>query len=51
MPKYRTEVRSRWTKDSLYLLYVCPYEELYLKPDPKARCVCAVYGTTFKVVP
>lgn len=31
---YRTEVRSRWTKDSLYLLYVCPYEELHLKPSP-----------------
>jgi hypothetical protein len=35
IPNYRTEVRSRWTKDSLYLLYVCPYEELYLKPSPK----------------
>lgn len=34
VPKYRTEVRSRWTKDNLYLLYICPYEELYLKPDP-----------------
>ena len=30
----RTEVRSRWTKDNLYLLYVCPYEELHLKPSP-----------------
>jgi Carbohydrate family 9 binding domain-like len=34
VPNYRTEVRSRWTKDNLYLLYVCPYEELYLKPAP-----------------
>jgi Carbohydrate family 9 binding domain-like len=34
VPNYRTEVRSRWTKDSLYLLYVCPYEELHLKPSP-----------------
>jgi hypothetical protein len=34
LPRYRTEVRSRWTKDSLYLLYACPYEELYLKPGP-----------------
>jgi Carbohydrate family 9 binding domain-like len=34
LPRYRSEVRSRWTKDSLYLLYVCPYEELYLKPMP-----------------
>lgn len=35
--RYRTEVRSRWTKDSLYLLYICPYEELYLKSDPNTR--------------
>lgn len=34
VPKYRTEVRSRWTKENLYLLYICPYEELYLKPSP-----------------
>lgn len=32
--KYRTEVRSRWTKGSLYLFYACPYEELHLKPSP-----------------
>jgi hypothetical protein len=31
---HRTEIRSRWTKDNLYLLYVCPYDELYLKPAP-----------------
>ncbi len=29
-----TEIRSRWTGDSLYLLYICPFQELYLKPDP-----------------
>ncbi len=29
-----TEVRSRWTKDALYLLYSCPYRALSLKPDP-----------------
>jgi hypothetical protein len=34
VPNYRTEVRSRWTKENLYLLYICPYEELYLKPAP-----------------
>jgi Carbohydrate family 9 binding domain-like len=34
VPNYRTEIRSRWTKDNLYLLFVCPYEELYLKPNP-----------------
>jgi hypothetical protein len=34
LPNYRTEVRSRWTKNNLYLLYICPYEELSLKPNP-----------------
>jgi hypothetical protein len=34
IPHYRTEVRSRWTKGNLYLLFICPYEDLYLKPDP-----------------
>jgi hypothetical protein len=29
-----TEVRSRWTKDHLYLLFICPYTELNLKPEP-----------------
>jgi hypothetical protein len=28
------EIRSRWTKRNLYLLYLCPYEQLNLKPDP-----------------
>jgi len=36
VPGYRTKVRSRWTKNNLYLLYACPYEELYLKPSPTA---------------
>ncbi|CAN5592198.1 hypothetical protein BH23ACI1_BH23ACI1_21230 [soil metagenome] len=29
-----TEIRSRWTAEHLYLLFICPYEELNLKPDP-----------------
>jgi hypothetical protein len=29
-----TEIRSRWTKANLYLLYICPFDELNLKPDP-----------------
>lgn len=29
-----TEVRSRWTRTHLYLLYTCPYDTLFLKPDP-----------------
>ena len=31
-----TEVRSRWTRQNLYLLYICPYDELNLKPDPNS---------------
>ncbi len=34
MPGYRTEVRSRWTGRYLYLLYSCPYRQLYLHPRP-----------------
>lgn len=33
-PRYRTVVRSRWTNENLYLLFECPYEELYLNPAP-----------------
>ena len=29
-----TEIRSRWTAEHLYLLYICPYAELNVKPDP-----------------
>jgi hypothetical protein len=35
VPGFRTEVRSRWTSTNLYFLFICPYQELYLKPDPK----------------
>jgi hypothetical protein len=31
---YRTEIRSRWTEKNLYFLFICPYEELNLKPSP-----------------
>ena len=34
VPGHRTEVRSRWTKENLYLLYICPYQELHLHPNP-----------------
>ena len=34
VPEYRTEVRSRWTKSNLYFLFICPYEQLHLKPEP-----------------
>lgn len=33
----RTEVRSRWTDSSLYLLFVCPYLDLNLKPLPQTK--------------
>jgi len=35
VPKYRTEVRTRWTKQNLYFLFICPYQQLNLKPDPQ----------------
>jgi hypothetical protein len=31
---YRTEIRSRWTAKNLYFLFSCPYEELFLRPNP-----------------
>ncbi|MDP2997155.1 MAG: hypothetical protein Q8N47_06680, partial [Bryobacterales bacterium] len=31
---HRTEIRSRWTKDNLYFLFVCPYQALNLKDNP-----------------
>jgi len=34
IPGPPTEIRSRWSAKYLYLLYVCPYTELNLKPDP-----------------
>lgn len=35
VPGYRTEVRARWSQHNLYFLFVCPYEQLNVKPDPK----------------
>lgn len=32
---HRSEVRSRWTDKYIYFLFVCPYRELHLKPDPQ----------------
>jgi hypothetical protein len=31
---HATEIRSRWTVSHLYFLFVCPYQELHLKPNP-----------------
>lgn len=33
-PGHRTEIRSRWSDRNIYFLFVCPYEALYLKPNP-----------------
>jgi hypothetical protein len=33
-PGHRTEIRARWTDQNLYLLFICPYEELYLIQNP-----------------
>ena len=33
-PGHRTEIRARWTAGNLYVLMTCPYEELYLIPNP-----------------
>jgi hypothetical protein len=37
VPRYRTEVRTRWTENNFYFLFVCPYEELHLKPAPDTQ--------------
>lgn len=37
VPGHRTEIRSRWTKDNLYFLFVCPYEALNLKENPSTE--------------
>jgi hypothetical protein len=34
VPTHRTEIRARWTKENLYILYTCPYEQLNLRPNP-----------------
>src|SRR3990172_2420836 len=34
---HRTQIRSRWTEQNLYVLFVCPYEELFLKPNPTQK--------------
>jgi Carbohydrate family 9 binding domain-like len=35
VPGHRTEVRSRWTNNNIYFLFICPYQELYLNPHPR----------------
>jgi hypothetical protein len=33
-PGHHTEIRSRWTQQNLYFLFICHYEQLHLKPSP-----------------
>jgi len=33
-PGHRTEIRSRWSEKNLYFLFICPYEEFYLRSNP-----------------
>src|SRR4051812_25886430 len=33
-PQCRTTVRTRWTQSNIYFLFVSPYRELHLKPNP-----------------
>lgn len=34
VPGHTTEIRAQWTADNLYFLFICPYQELNLKPNP-----------------
>ena len=34
VPGHRTEIRSRWTPNNLYVLFICPYETLHLTEKP-----------------
>jgi len=34
VPGHRTEIRSRWTRRNIYFLFICPFEELHLRPNP-----------------
>ena len=34
VPNNRMEARSRWTSRNLYILFICDFDELTLKPNP-----------------
>jgi hypothetical protein len=36
-PHLKTDVRSRWTDKNLYFLFVCPYEQANLRPNPQTE--------------
>ena len=34
---FRATVRTRWTEKNIYFLFVSPYDELHLKPNPTTQ--------------
>jgi Carbohydrate family 9 binding domain-like len=36
-PHFRAVVRSRWTQNNIYFLFVVPYVQLHLKPNPDTQ--------------
>jgi hypothetical protein len=34
VPNHRTEILLQWTPGNLYVLFVCSYKQLHLKPNP-----------------
>jgi hypothetical protein len=34
VPDHKTEIRSRWTRNNLYILFICPFQDLHLKASP-----------------
>lgn len=34
LPTNRTEIRVQWTAKNLYVLMICPYQELFVLPNP-----------------
>jgi hypothetical protein len=35
LPANKTEIRARFSRQYLHVLFICPYETLYLKPNPE----------------
>jgi hypothetical protein len=34
VPNHRTEILLQWTLTNFYVLFICPYQQLHLKPEP-----------------
>ncbi|HYZ82862.1 MAG TPA: carbohydrate-binding family 9-like protein [Bryobacteraceae bacterium] len=60
VPGHETEVRSRWTGRNLYVLFIAPYQELYVNEQPDTtqetnklwdHDVCEVFaGSNFETI-